>query len=118
MRRTSPWACKCAGSRLLDIFRRQEKGKLSDLSRFHGQGWFNREENSPIADIFQHPLTVLRILRFRLLHDKPDGQLQVKSRMTSLFHGNSSHPQSVDFGLVPSRLQNSESLTVTLPTPR
>jgi hypothetical protein len=73
---------------LLGIFRRQEKRKLPDVTRLHGQGWFNLEENPPIADIFQYPLTVLRISRFRLLHDEPDGQLKVNSRMTSIVHGN------------------------------
>jgi hypothetical protein len=83
---------------LLVIFRRQEKGKLPDVTRFHGQRWFNLEENPPIADIFQFSLTVLTISRFRMTHDEPDGQLKVKSRMTSIVHGNSSHPQSGDFG--------------------
>jgi hypothetical protein len=78
---------------LLFIFRGKEKRKLPDVTRLHGQRWFNLEENPPIADIFQHPLTGLRIPRFRLFHDEPDGQLKVKSRMTSSFHGNSSHPQ-------------------------
>jgi len=79
---------------LLFIFMDQVKRKLPDVTRLYGQRWLNLEENPPIADIFQHPLTGLRISRFGLFHDEPDGQLNVKSRMTSIIHGNSSHPQS------------------------
>jgi hypothetical protein len=103
---------------LRNPFRHQEKGKLADLTRFHGQGWLNLEENPTAADIFQYPLTVLAIARFGLRHDKPDGQLEVKSRMTSFVHGNSSHPQSGDFGLLSAQLKNLESLPSTRPTPR
>jgi hypothetical protein len=100
------------------IFRRQEKGKISDLARFHGQGWFSPEEDPPMADIFQYPFTVLRIAYFRLLHDEPDGHFKVNARMTPFFHGYSSHPQSGDFGLLPSQFKHPGSLTPTLPTPR
>jgi hypothetical protein len=79
---------------LFGIYWGQEKRELPDIPWLHGQGRFNLEKNPPIADIFQYPLTGLRILHFRLLHDKPNRQLKVKSRMPSLVHGNSSHPQS------------------------
>jgi hypothetical protein len=101
---------------LLVIFRRQKKGKLPDVTGFHGQRRFNLEKNPPIADIFQLSLAALTVSRFRLAHDEPDGQLKVKSRMTSIVHGNSLRPQSGDLGLLPSQLRNPESLTVTLPT--
>ena len=95
---------------LLVIFRHQEEGKLTDLTRLHGQGWFDLEENPPIADIFQYPLTVLRISRFQLLHDEPDGQSKAKSWMTSLVHDNSSHPQNGELALLSSLIENPEGL--------
>ena len=64
----------------LTLFREQIKRKLPDLTPFHGQRWFNQEENPPIADIFQYPLTGLRISLFRLLHNEPDRQLQGEGR--------------------------------------
>jgi hypothetical protein len=103
---------------LLGILRLQEKGKISDVTGLDEQGWFSLEENSPLADIFQYPFTVLRLAYFRLRHNEPDGHFEVNARITSFFHGNSSHPQRIDFGLLPAQVKHPDSLTATLPTPR
>jgi len=76
----------------LSLCRGEVKRKLPNLSPFHRHRWFNQEENPPIADIFQYSLAGLRISLFRLLHDKSDRQMKLKSRMTSIVHGNSSNP--------------------------